>query len=96
LICDFQKDGVLVQNNNVGEVFVLKTNNRGEGVKKLFRRIGLNGFDGKKVVLKTNYSNTDFFPASTHPDTLRAIIEALNAECKGDLDMIKEILEADS
>ena len=85
-----------MQNNNVGEAFVLKTNNRDEGVKKLFRRIGLNGFDGKKVTLKTNYNCADSFPASTHPDTLRTIIEALNAECKEDLDTIKEILEADS
>jgi uncharacterized protein (DUF362 family) len=68
-----------MQNNNVGEAFVFKTNNRDEGVKKLFTRIGLNGFDGKKVALKTNYNSADSFPASTHPDTLRAIIEALNA-----------------
>ena len=60
-----------MQNNNVGEVFVLKTNNPDEGVKKLFRKSGLNGFDGKKVALKTNYNNADSFPASTHPDTLR-------------------------
>jgi uncharacterized protein (DUF362 family) len=69
--------GVLMQSNRLGEVFVLKTNNRDEGVKKLFRRVGVNGFDGKKVALKANYNSADPFPASTHPDTLRAIITAL-------------------
>ena len=48
--------GVLMQSNRLGEVFVLKTNNRDEGVKKLFRRVGMNGFDGKKVALKANYN----------------------------------------
>lgn len=66
-----------MQNNKVSEVFVLKTNNRDEGVRKLFRRVGLNGFDGKKVALKANFNSADPFPASTHPDTLRAIVEVL-------------------
>ena len=66
-----------MQAKRAGEVFVLKTTNRAEGVKKLFKNVGLDEYGGKKVVLKANYNSADPFPASTHPDTLRAIVEVL-------------------
>jgi len=61
----------------VGEVFVLKTSDRAEGVKKLFKQVGLDDYVGKRVALKANYNSADPFPASTHPDTLRAVVEVL-------------------
>jgi uncharacterized protein (DUF362 family) len=66
-----------MQNKRAGEVFVLKTTDRNAGVKKLFKRVGLDGFAGKKVALKANYNSADPFPASTHPETLQAIVEVL-------------------
>jgi len=66
-----------VQDKGVGEVFVIGTTDRAEGVKKLFKQVGLDEYGGKRVALKANYNSADPFPASTHPDTLRAIIEVL-------------------
>ena len=37
----------------------------------------MDNFAGKQVALKANYNSADPFPASTHIDTLRAIIETL-------------------
>ena len=38
----------------------------------------LNEFSGSKVALKANFNSADPFPASTHIDTLNAIIQELN------------------
>jgi uncharacterized protein (DUF362 family) len=62
-----------------GDVFVLKTSDRAVGVKKLLSRFGLDEFAGKRVALKANFNSADPFPASTHPDTLRAIVEVLKS-----------------
>jgi uncharacterized protein (DUF362 family) len=67
----------LVPNSSVGEVFILKTSDRTTGVKKLLSRFSLDGFSGKLVALKANFNSDDPFPASTHPDTLGAIVETL-------------------
>jgi uncharacterized protein (DUF362 family) len=64
-------------NNSVGEVFLLKTANRAAGVKKLMSQFGLDEYSGKQVALKTNFNSADDFPASTHPDTLAAVVETL-------------------
>ncbi len=59
------------------EVFVVRTENRKEGVRRLLERFDLGDFEGKKVALKANYNSADPFPASTHPDTLRTLINSL-------------------
>ena len=69
--------GVFVQANEEADVFLLKTSDRNFGVKKLLGKFGLRGFSGKRVALKANFNSSDPFPASTHPDTLRVIIEVL-------------------
>ena len=61
--------------NSSGEVFVLKTTDRATGVPALFKKIGLADYSGKQVALKANFNSADPFPASTHLDTLRAIVE---------------------
>lgn len=68
-----------MQNKKLGEVFVLKTANRAEGVRRLLGKFGLGDYAGKRVVLKANYNSADPFPASTHPDTLSAIVEVLKS-----------------
>jgi len=64
-------------NDHRGEVFLIKTNDRDFGVKSLMRQFSLGDFSGKKVALKANFNSADPFPASTHIDTLRVIVETL-------------------
>jgi uncharacterized protein (DUF362 family) len=45
----------------------------------------LNEFSGDKVALKANFNSPDPFPASTHIDTLHAIIQKLNEANVADL-----------
>ena len=63
--------------NSTSEVFLLKTTDRATGVPALIKKIGLDDYSGKQVALKANYNSADPFPASTHLDTLRALIENL-------------------
>jgi uncharacterized protein (DUF362 family) len=63
--------------NSLGEVFILKTTDRASGVLALLNKLGLGDYSGKQVALKANYNSADPFPASTHIDTLRAIVENL-------------------
>jgi uncharacterized protein (DUF362 family) len=66
-------------NNSVGEVFILRASDRVAGVKKLLSRFSLHEYRGKRVALKANFNSDDPFPASTHPETLGAIVETLKA-----------------
>jgi len=63
--------------NFLGEVFVLKTADRAKGVPALLEKLDLTGYSGKDVALKANYNSADPFPASTHLDTLRALVQGL-------------------
>jgi uncharacterized protein (DUF362 family) len=63
--------------NSFGEIFILKTNDRATGIPALLKKLGLNDYSGKKVALKANFNSADPFPASTHIDTLRVLIETL-------------------
>jgi uncharacterized protein (DUF362 family) len=70
--------------NFFGEVFILKTTDRATGVPALLNKLGLADYSGKQVALKANYNSADLFPASTHLDTLKAIVENLkNAGASG-------------
>jgi len=66
-----------VASNSRAEVFLIKTSDRDIGVKTLMNQFNLSQFTGKKVAIKANYNSADPFPASTHLDTLRAIVEVL-------------------
>jgi uncharacterized protein (DUF362 family) len=68
-----------------GEVFVLKTTDRATGVPALLGKFNLIDFSGKEVALKANYNSADPFPASTHIDTLRAIVEDLKGAGAGEI-----------
>jgi len=60
--------------NSLGEVFILKTTDRATGISALLNKLSLDDYSGKQVALKANYNSADPFPASTHLDTLRAIV----------------------
>ncbi len=59
------------------EVYVVKTNDRGLGIKELVKRLDLESLSGKRIALKANYNSADSFPASTHINTVSALILAL-------------------
>ena len=70
--------------NSLGEVFVMKTADRATGVPGLLRKFDLDDYSGKQVALKANYNSADPFPASTHLDTLRGLVQGLkNAGASG-------------
>lgn len=55
-------------------VYVIKTNSRESGIKELLKYFNNGNLSGKRVALKANYNSEDPFPASTHIDTLGALI----------------------
>jgi uncharacterized protein (DUF362 family) len=57
------------------KVYVIKTSDRREGIKELFEHFESGSLSGKKVAIKANYNSADPFPASTHLDTLSAIVD---------------------
>jgi len=59
------------------KVFVLKTEDRAKAVSRLLAQFDLSDFRGKRIALKANYNSADPFPASTHLDTLSAIVHEL-------------------
>jgi len=62
---------------NTSSVFLVSTNDREKGIEKLLQKINLATYKDAKVALKANYNSDDLFPASTHSDTIRAIINGL-------------------
>ena len=69
--------------NSSGEVFILKTTDRATGVPALLNKFDFGDYSGKQVALKANFNSADPFPASTHIDTLRAIVETLKGAGAG-------------
>ncbi len=67
------------------EVFLIDASDRAEGIRKLFQEFDLPG-DGT-VALKANYNSDDPFPATTHNETLRTIVELLKASGSSDIIM---------
>jgi uncharacterized protein (DUF362 family) len=55
----------------------VKTRNRIEGVRQALEILEINPVQGKGVLLKPNFNSADPAPASTHPATLRSIVEVL-------------------
>jgi uncharacterized protein (DUF362 family) len=53
------------------------TADRPKGIQTLFEHVGSEKYRKKTVVVKANFNSEDPFPASTHPDTLRALFNQL-------------------
>ena len=64
---------------DTSEVFLVGSSDREAAVRSLVSQTDLAGFFGKSVALKANFNSADPFPASTHPDTLGAIVNVLKA-----------------
>jgi uncharacterized protein (DUF362 family) len=61
----------------VAQVAFVKTRDRVEGTRRALALLGQNRVAGKRVLLKPNFNSADPAPASTHPDTLQALIQSL-------------------
>jgi uncharacterized protein (DUF362 family) len=59
------------------KVALVSTKDRGKGVRQAIDLLELKSFRGKSVVLKPNFNTADPAPGSTHNDTLRSLILAL-------------------
>lgn len=68
---------------NAGEVFLVKTTDRQEGIRKLFENFSMADFKDRSVALKANFNSADPFPASTHIKTLQTILEELKSANSG-------------
>lgn len=58
-----------------GKVALIKTGQHRDGVLRALRLFGMPDVRGKSVVVKPNFNSADPFPASTHDETLRTLIE---------------------
>lgn len=56
------------------KVSLIKTSDRGTGIRRALELLGINPVKGKDVLLKPNFNTADPFPASTHNDTLTHLI----------------------
>jgi uncharacterized protein (DUF362 family) len=66
-------------------VYVVQTTDRGAGVRGLLDQFDLGTISGKRVALKANYNSDDPFPASTHIDTLSAIVDTVDGAGAGSI-----------
>jgi uncharacterized protein (DUF362 family) len=62
---------------NVAKIAFVKTRDRAAGVREAIKLLDINSVQGKRVLLKPNFNSADPAPASTHPSTLRTLIETL-------------------
>lgn len=58
-------------------VAFIRTRDRQSGVRRALAILNKNFLNGKTVLLKPNFNSADPAPASTHPDTLQAMVESL-------------------
>ncbi|GFN23897.1 hypothetical protein TAMC210_22140 [Thermanaeromonas sp. C210] len=64
---------------DTSKVFMVKTRNREEGVKRLLTLLGPLAYEGKTILVKPNFNTADPAPGSTHNDTLRQLLIELKA-----------------
>jgi uncharacterized protein (DUF362 family) len=62
---------------DTSQVFLIGSSDREAAVRSLFQHTGPGGLSGKSVAVKANFNSADPFPASTHPDALRALVTLL-------------------
>ena len=63
--------------DKVTKVSLIKSKDRQEAMRRSIELLEINPVKGKKVVLKPNFNTADPYPGSTHPDTLRGLVEQL-------------------
>jgi len=71
--------------NSESEVFILKTTDRATGVPAVLKNFDLSDYSSKAVALKANFNSADPFPASTHIDTLKGLVQELKSAGVSDI-----------
>lgn len=61
-----------------GTVYLLKTDDRESGIGTILENFDFDDYKDKKVALKANYNSADPFPASTHIETLKNLVDHIN------------------
>jgi uncharacterized protein (DUF362 family) len=61
----------------VARLAFVKTRDRATGIQEAIKLLAVNPVEGKRVLLKPNFNSADPAPASTHPTTLRTLVETL-------------------
>jgi len=69
------------------KIFLTKTDERSSAVRRLLNRFGIKKFRRKRVALKANFNSADPFPASTHLETLGALVLGLKAAGVKDMEL---------
>jgi uncharacterized protein (DUF362 family) len=64
-------------NDGIGNVFLIKTADREEGIKSLLENYDMEDFKSKTIALKANFNSDDPFPATSHPDTVKTLIKSI-------------------
>lgn len=59
------------------QVFVVKTSDRARAVAACLEAASFTACEGRDVAVKANFNSADAFPASTHPETLKALLGEL-------------------
>ncbi|WP_424359174.1 DUF362 domain-containing protein [Methanocella sp. MCL-LM] len=67
------------------KVYIIKTADRKEAVAMLLEQSIPDNLAGLRVAIKANYNSADPFPASTHIDTLAAIVDVVKAGKAGNI-----------
>ncbi len=67
-------DGDADSVSGASRVYIVETSDRAEGVRMLLQEFQDIDFRDKSVALKANFNSADPPPASTHPDTLTALM----------------------
>jgi uncharacterized protein (DUF362 family) len=66
-------------------VYLVRTTDRAEGIRRGLATLGLPSVRGKRVVIKPNFNSADEFPASTHMDTVSAIVREMQGGGAGEV-----------
>ena len=61
-------------------VAIVKTTDRSSGFRKAVELLGEPSYEGKDVYLKCSYNSPDPYPATTHPEALRAAVEYIKTK----------------
>lgn len=77
-IIEEDKKVQVMEKASKSKVYIIKTGDRESGIRELLKNFNPGNMTGKKVILKANYNSAHEFPASTHPDTLSVLIDAIN------------------
>ena len=66
-------------------IYLVRTTDRADGIRRGLAALGFPATRGKRVVIKPNFNSADAFPASTHPETLGAIVRQVQAGGAGEV-----------